>query len=395
MTGTRHAARADPRPLIAHVVFRFDYGGLENGVVNLINRMPDEAFRHCVIALTEATGFQARIRKPDVAVHCIGKQPGKDPAYYLRLYRLLKALKPAIVHTRNLPTLECLFVAWLAGTPVRIHGEHGWDVYDPDGTSRRYRLLRRLLAPLIHRFVTVSNDLAEWLAGLGIPKSRIRHICNGVDTERFRPRSGDHGEALPGDAALPGGVFPPGSIVVGSVTRFSAIKDPLNLVEAFITLRRNGGGTERARLLMLGDGELCETARVRLEEAGLSAEAWLPGSRDDVPELLRAMHVFVLGSLREGISNTILEAMASGLPVVATDTGGNGELVEEGVTGALVPPADPGALATALRGYVNDAEKRQQHGRKARERACNLFSLAAMVDGYRRLYEDALEGARA
>ncbi len=382
-------ADSDPRPLIAHVVFRFDYGGLENGVVNLINRMPDEAFRHCVIALTEATEFQTRIRKPDVAVHCIGKQPGKDPGYYLRLYRLLKALKPAIVHTRNLPTLECLFVAWLAGAPVRIHGEHGWDVYDPHGTSRKYRLLRRLLAPLIHRFVTVSNDLAGWLAGLGIPESRIRHICNGVDTERFHPRSGEHEVGLPGD------VFPPGTVVVGSVTRFSAIKDPLNLVEAFIALRRSGSGTESARLLMLGGGELCEAARLRLKEAGLSTEAWLPGSRDDVPELLRAMHVFVLGSLREGISNTILEAMATGLPVIATDTGGNNELVEEGITGALVPPADPAALAAALRGYVADADKRKQHGQRARERACNLFSLAAMVDGYRRLYEDALLGARA
>lgn len=391
MTGAaRQAVEPDRRPLIAHVVFRFDYGGLENGVVNLINRMPDEPFRHCVVALTQATDFQRRITKAGVAIHCIGKRPGKDPASYLRLYRLLRTLKPSIVHTRNLGTLECLFVAWLAGAPVRIHGEHGWDIYDPHGTSRKYRLLRRLVAPFVERFVTVSSDLAEWLAELGIPASRITRICNGVDTDRFHPRAGA------GRAGLPRAVFPPEAVIVGSVTRFSAIKDPLNLVEAFIRLRNGEGeAAANARLLMVGDGELHGKARERVRGASLQDDVWLAGSRDDVPDMLRTMDVFVLGSLREGISNTILEAMASGLPVIATATGGNGELVENDITGKLVPPADPQALAAALRDYVTDTGKRERHGRNARERACSRFSLAAMVDSYLRLYTDALQRAGA
>ena len=222
---------SDSRPLIAHIVFRFDYGGLENGVVNLVNRMPAEAFRHCVIALTESTSFKERIAKADVAVHSIGKLPGKDPKAYLRLYRLLRKLKPAIVHTRNLGTLECLVVAWLAGAPVRIHGEHGWDIYDPHGTSRKYRFLRRFVNRFVHRFVTVSEDLAEWLAEIGIARAKITRICNGVDTERFHPRE----EAAP--RHLPAETFKPDAVVVGSVTRFSPIKDPLNLVKAFAELQ--------------------------------------------------------------------------------------------------------------------------------------------------------------
>ena len=175
-------------PLVAHVVFRFDVGGLENGVVNLINRLPADEIRHAVIALTEATDFRRRVRRPDVVIHELHKQPGKDPAAYLRLFRLLRELRPAVVHTRNFGTLDCQTVACLAGVPLRIHGEHGWDIHDPDGTNRKYRMMRRAIAPLIHRFVTVSRDLERYLVEtVGVAAGKVQRICNGVDTERFHP----------------------------------------------------------------------------------------------------------------------------------------------------------------------------------------------------------------
>jgi sugar transferase (PEP-CTERM/EpsH1 system associated) len=368
--------------LIVHVVFRFDYGGLENGVVNVVNGLRDCGFRHAIVALTEATAFTTRLAK-DVPVFALHKRPGKDPLAYWRLFRLLRRLRPAIVHTRNLGTLDCAFVAFLAGVPVRIHGEHGWDVFDPDGTNRKHRFLRRGLSRFVKSFVTVSEDLRRWLTGVvGIPPGKVTRICNGVDTERFRPPAAGEGRALPPD------VFSADSIVIGSVTRFSAIKDPLNLIEAFLRLRADPKFADKqVRLLMVGDGELREAALERLHAAGASDAAWLPGSRDDIPALLRSMDVFVLGSYREGISNTILEAMASGLPVVATATGGSNELIAAGETGVLVPPADTGALASAIGAYVADPELRQRHGRQARAAAVSQFSLAAMVASYGRLYD--------
>ena len=177
--------------------------------------------------------------------------------------------------------------------------------------------------------------------------------------------------------------------MIGTVTRFSAIKDPMNLVEAFIQIAgRTRSGERTVRLAMIGDGELREEAIERLAKSGVGDLAWLPGSRDNVPEILNGMDVFVLGSFREGISNTVLEAMATGLPVVATDTGGNRELVVDGATGALVPPADPASLAAAIRRYVDDDGLRELHGRASRDRAVEHFSLDAMVATYGELYRN-------
>lgn len=371
--------------LIVHIVFRFDYGGLENGVTNLINSLSDGSLRHAVIALTEATKFKRRLND-DVPVFALKKMPGKDLAVYYRLYKLLRKLKPTVVHTRNIGTLDCSIIAFLARVPIRIHSEHGWDVSDPDGTNMKYRWLRKILSRFVHRFVTVSADLHEWLVTVvGIPAKKVTQICNGVDTQRFCPGRSSAAMGLPswfGDV---------NTVVIGTVTRFSAIKDPMNLIEAFIELcGRENAATPGIRLAMLGDGELHNKALTRLEEEGLVDVAWLPGSRDDVAELLGGMDVFALASFREGISNTLLEAMASGLPVVATDTGGNRELVDSGTTGALVPPADSSALAAALATYVANKDLRHAHGSASRERTVDEFSLNVMVGKYRNLYASAL-----
>jgi sugar transferase (PEP-CTERM/EpsH1 system associated) len=293
----------------------------------------------------------------------------------------LRELKPRIVHTRNIGTLDCAPVAWLAGVPVRIHGEHGWDVHDPDGTSRKYAFIRRAFNPFVTRFVTVSQDLQRWLIDrIGIRAGKVVQICNGVDTVKFRPRSEAPAAPLPPER------FPPGCVVVGSTLRFQAIKDPLNLVKAFIDLRKRLRGVADVRLLMVGDGPLREAALAMLEAAQEQGAAWLPGSSDDVPALLRAMDVYVLGSLREGISNTVLEAMATGVPLVVTATGGNVELVEANVVGQHVPVGDASALADALLPYVTDAKLRHGHGVAARARAEREYSLARMMRDYGELY---------
>ncbi len=139
---------ADDRPLVTHVLYSFDVGGLENGVVNLINHMPPERFRHAVIALAQcAPDFCQRVQRADVEFISLHKPPGHGIKLYPRFYRLCRQLRPAIVHTRNLAALEFAVPAALAGVPARVHGEHGWDISDPGGTQRKYQCCAAPTAP--------------------------------------------------------------------------------------------------------------------------------------------------------------------------------------------------------------------------------------------------------
>ncbi len=373
---------AEQPPLIVHVIYRLAVGGLENGLVNIINRMPPDAYRHAIVSLTDISDFRLRIQRDDVQCFALHKRPGNDPRMLWQLWRLFRHLRPTIVHSRNLAALDAQLPAWLAGVPVRIHGEHGRDVHDLDGSSRKYQLVRKFYQPLIHRYIPLSQDLAQYLRDpIGVREDKIRLICNGVDVERFRP----HDTRA---AVLPAGFADTDAIVIGTVGRLEAVKDQLTLVKAFVELVEQLPNARHLRLVMVGDGALRVPIEALLMETGLQDQVWLAGARNDVPELMAAMDLFVLPSLAEGISNTILEAMACGLPVVATRVGGNGELVADGETGALVDRNDPVAMAQALAGYVQDDAQRRRHGAAARQRAETEFSISGMVAQYQAVYDE-------
>ncbi len=378
------------RPLIAHVLFRFDVGGLENGVVNLINRMPPAVYRHAVISLTGITGFRQRIARDDVVFVALDKPPGHAIGLYPRLVRLFRELKPAIVHTRNLAALEVAVPARLARVPVTVHGEHGRDVDDLDGSSRKHQWIRRLYRPFVDHYVALSRDLECYLTQkVGVPPARVTHICNGVDTACFYPVSTR--------AAIPGCPFTQSGLwIIGTVGRMQEVKDQTTLAQAFVkALELMPELRQRLRLIMIGDGPLKARAGRVLADAGLQDLAWLPGERADVPQILRGLDCFVLPSLAEGISNTILEAMASGLPVIATGVGGNAELLEAGVTGVLVPPADPVALAVAITAYARDGAAARDAGGLGRARAEHCFSLESMTTAYHEMYDSLLRNHAA
>ena len=374
----------DPRPLIVHVLYRLQVGGLENGVINLVNQMPAGRFRHAIVCLSEATGFRDRIQRDDVAVYEMHKRPGQDFATWWRLFRLFRKIRPAVVHTRNIGCLEAQIPAWFARVPCRVHSEHGWDISDPDGGNRKYQWLRRLHAPLVQRFIALSRELEQYLLQtVGIARAKVTRIYNGVDTARFHTADGD---------ALPAGFRHPDSVVFGTVGRLHGVKDQVNLCEAFVHLcaSHDDIGT-RMRLVLIGEGPLGQACREVLDGAGVGGQAWLPGSREDVPQIMQSLDVFVLPSQAEGISNTILEAMACALPVIATRVGGNPELVDEGRTGSLVPARDPLALAAAMTTYAADARLRHAHGTAGRERIAKEFSMQRMLSAYQSVYEQLME----
>ena len=378
------SSAAGAPPLIVHVIHQLDVGGLENGLVNLINHMPPGRYRHAIVCMKNATAFRLRLTTPGVDVISLDKREGKDPGHYLRLYRLLRQLRPSLVHTRNLGCIEAQLLAAVAGVRLRVHGEHGRDINDLHGDNRKYRLLRKLMRPLIQHFIAVSFDLGQWLVqAIGAPPARVSHIGNGVDSVQFHPRLG------PPAVIGPPGFLCHGTYVIGSVGRMAAVKDQLTLVRAFLLLLQQLEPPQRAqlRLMIIGDGPCRQPCLDLLAQAGVQHQAWLPGARDDVAQLLRAMDVFVLPSLAEGSSNTILEAMATGLPVVATDVGGNAELVLAGWSGALVPPGSPELLAAALLDYHRTPELAARHGARGRRQVLAEHSLAAMAGAYLAVYD--------
>jgi sugar transferase (PEP-CTERM/EpsH1 system associated) len=379
----------DARPLIVHVVHRFAVGGLENGLVNLINRMSSDRWRHAVLALDSVSDeMKARVRQADVQYVVLAKPPGHLYRLYPVITRMMRALAPAIVHTRNLGPLEAVVPAFLAGVPVRVHGEHGWDVNDVEGTNRRYQLVRRAYRPFVHRYVALSGQIERYLQGrIGVPAKRITTICNGVDAVKFRPRATGSD-----DMATEIAQRFPGALIVGTVGRLQSVKNQVLLVRAFARAVAVDGDTHRRmRLVIVGDGATRPSIENEIAAAGLGEHVWLPGERADVAQLMRSFDLFCLPSLSEGISNTILEAMASGLPVVASNVGGNAELVDDGRTGHLFPSGSVEALSELLLAYSRDPAMGQRHGAAARDCVERRFSLDAMVNAYEQMYLAQLE----
>jgi sugar transferase (PEP-CTERM/EpsH1 system associated) len=240
--------------------------------------------------------------------------------------------------------------------------------------------MRRRLAPLVSQFVAVSYDLERWLReDVRVPARKICTIHNGVDVGRFTRSTRMEAREFFG--------LPMDAPVICTVGRLDPVKDHVGLVRAFASVLPTH---PEALLLIAGDGPCREDLMQLIGELGVAGQVRLLGERRDVPRVLAATDLFVLPSIAEGMSNTVLEAMAAGLPVVATKVGGNPELVADGLTGRLVPSRSPVALGEALRTYLDDPRLRALHGKASRERAALSFGLDRMCEKYVNLYRRLL-----
>jgi sugar transferase (PEP-CTERM/EpsH1 system associated) len=374
------------RPVVAHIIYALSTGGLENGLVNIINGSPPGRYRHVIICLTNADDFARRITAPDVDVIQLYKRAGYDMQCYRRLRQLLRELSPAIIHSRNMAALEAQLCS--IGLPAkRVHGEHGREVNDLDGTNWKYLLFRKAMRLIVHRYIAVSKDLESWLTTkVGVKPDRLTQIYNGVDNIRFSPENVNPLALLPAHWRELDGI-----LIVGTVGRLTPVKDQQILLHAAANIRANHSGLrDKLRLVIVGDGPLRSELEQLIQRLDLEDTVWLAGDRKDVPELLQAMDLFALPSLGEGISNTVLEAMASSLPIVATAVGGNMELVEEGFNGGLVPVGDCQALSNAILSLLQNEGDRIRQGNNARQRVCQRFDWSRTVDAYLGVYDELL-----
>jgi sugar transferase (PEP-CTERM/EpsH1 system associated) len=361
------------------VINRLAQGGTEGVIIRLVRHLNYDFFDHRICALR---GFQVEwVQQEQLAdkVYALGGK-WRRPHFPLRgLIRVMKQYRPSIVHSRNWGSIEAILAARLAGVPVVIHSEHGYEMDMLEGLPFRRRLLRRGLYTMADAVFTVTRELRDfharetWLA-----PERIRVIHNGVDSSRFSPRP-ETRQQMREQLGIVRGAF-----VLGTVGRMVPIKDQHTLLRAAELLVRRG---VNVCLLLVGYGSaLSELQGYASSSPELRGRALFAGLSQGVAELLNAMDVFVLASLKEGMSNTLLEAMASGLPVVATRVGGNSELVEEGRSGWLFAPGNAEQLADQLALLANDEASRRQLGAAARRRVLEQFSFDRMLEQYRNLY---------
>jgi glycosyltransferase involved in cell wall biosynthesis len=363
---------------VLYFITELNVGGAERALARLLVGLDRGRFTPSVACLYGSDSTVAdQIRALDVPVVDLGMSHKWRFDALGRLYLLLRDERPAILHTwlfhANIPGR---MVGRLAQVPIIINSERTMGME----SRLRYRL-NRMTHSLVDRVVCVSPKVADFVVGqVGIPRHKVVVIPNGVDLADFAYLP----DKLAARAAL--GLSACRSadrLVLGTVARLQPVKRLDVLLRALVWLGS-------AHTVIVGYGPEERRLKALAEELGLQERVHFVGPQRDVVPWLAAMDVFVLSSDWEGMPNAVLEAMACGLPVVATSVGGTPDVVVDGGTGLLVPPRDSLALADALRALAADADRRRGMGIAGRQRVVLCFSAERMVARTEALYEELL-----
>jgi len=361
-----------------HVLLTLEVGGAERLVVNVLRHLDPDRYVRSVCALQGGGPLQEELERLGVRVFLLRKREGVDGPLILKLARLLRRERVDLLHTHNsAPFFYGPLAAALARVPAVVHTQHSKLLPEQEKLRRASRWLGRGVRHFIGDAAEVSASLQ---ADLGLPPHRVSTILNGVAVPRWdaRPDPPPIRTRLGLEQAGP---------ILGCVARLAPVKDQATLLRAF---RRVQEEWPAASLLLVGDGPERGNLERLAEELGIASHVRFLGERNDVGEVLAACDVFVLASLSEGLSLALLEAMAAGKPVVATAVGGNVEVVREGETGLLVPPAQPERLAAAIRQVLSQPAWAAQLGRAAHDHVAQHFSLTRMVAQYEAIYAACL-----
>ena len=373
---------------IMHVVDNVGRGGMQNGLVNLIDRLDPREFEHVICAMRHAEPSEGYdFNREWTRVMCLGKIQDGSRTQIRELVRAIREVQPDVVHSRNWSGIEGVLAGYWAGSCRLVHSEHGLDT-SPDAQEPWRRVaFRRVSYQLADRVFCVSHQLKDLFARrTGFAERKIGVIHNGVDTRRFFPDRAA-GVRVRQELGVSDSDF-----LIGCVGNLTPVKDHMTMLQAF---REQAGERRNWRLVILGKGpELPKLEGFLAEYPDWKERVMFPGRSNRVAEMLRAMDVYVLPSLAEGISNSLLEAMATGLPVVVTATGGNPEVVVDGESGLLFGVGDSRKLAEFLLLLHHKVEVREELGRQALKRICQSFSIDSMVRQYEQLY-GSLRGAAA
>lgn len=372
---------SDEKIRIAFLVHTYGFGGLENMVTNLVNHLDPEHFEPSIISFAPLKPLNNRVDLNHVRVLSLNKKGGNNPLLIYKISKLLKNIGAHIVQTHNWGTaLEGILAAKLARVPAIIHAERG----TIEGKKRNI-ILQRFLWGLANQVLSVSEAHRKKVTRIvGFPHSQIKAIVNGVDTERFSPKPDIKNEVreklgLKKD-----------SICIGTVGSLRPVKNQMLLINACKTILPR---FEQVEILIVGEGSLRSQLMQKVHTLGFSKKIHFLGTQNNIPEILNGLDIFVLPSLNEGMPNAVLEAMACGIPVIASAVGGVPEVINDNENGITIPPENEDQLTTKLITLIENQEKRRVFGTQARKTVQERFSLVQMVSKYETLYQSLADRA--
>lgn len=370
------------RHVVFHVVDTLDGGGTERVLLSLLHRMQNKTFDHVLVTLRNA-GQLTEFLPEHVGCHALDTK-GRSFRAGMRLARVAHAYKATIVHARNTCCwADALMVRLLRPRTRIVLGFHGLE--SGAHFSTRHRVMATVGRLIGARFAVVAcSGRKKLIRECNIAESCIDILPNGVDAERYSPVDAGTKKLLRRKMRLSESDF-----VVGTVGSLTAVKDQATLIRA---VGLAAAAINQLRLVIVGDGDQRRSLVQAAREAGIEQQVLFTGSCKDIPSILRCFDIYASPSLSEGMSNAVLEAMATALPILATNVGGNKELVREGIEGRLVPAASIQTMANGLIEMAGSSHERTTQGQNARRRA-TTFSLESMAIRYDAMYQRLATGS--
>jgi glycosyltransferase involved in cell wall biosynthesis len=384
------------RITVLFVIGQLGYGGAERQLLELATRMDGERFEPMVCSLSSGGGLLDALQSGGVRVVSLDKQPGIGWSSLVKLARLVRDVRPVVLHSYLFSAnWRVLLIGRLLRVPLIVTSVRNVDIH----SSKLMKVLERVLSGLTDRVIANAEAVKDYVVRHhGVRDDRVRVIYNGISEERAATGSPGVGGDLPEESGGADAADPRGGTECGETSALKA--HTVTIIGALVPKKDHATFLRAARLisdelpgtgfLIVGEGRLRDRLEVLARELGLSDVVDFAGTTEDIAGVLRATDVFVLTSLKEGCANVILESMAAARPVVATDVGGNPELVVEGVTGFVVPRGDAAAVARRVSELLRDDDLRARMGQAGRARALERFTVDVMVGNTTDFYLEVL-----
>lgn len=363
---------------IMHTVLSLEVGGLEKIVYELVLGLDKDLYNVEVCCLDELGEFAYRLMQHNISVTLLRRnQKHYDALYPIRLRKLLREKDIDILHAHSGSFFLATQAGILSRTRAIIYTDHGRHLVEPEILL----YMDRFSAHFAKKIIAVSGELEEYLIEkVRLPANKLTTIINGINTNSYKYR--EKSLSLLSELRIPDDYN-----IVGTVGRLVEVKDQTTIINAFCRVAKKYPNTI---LLLVGDGPL----RAKLENVAIELNAInnirFVGNRNDVPDLLNLMDVFMLTSLSEGTSVSLLEAMASGVPPVVTNIGGNPFIVKDGENGILVNPGDVVETTNSINYLMGNDTARKKMGQNASETVKQYYGLDKMIDKYVCIYQNSI-----